>query len=187
MLTLQVMKWVIHITWELPALISKQYVVEVKKNENREVPPNWLILGRSASSLGSGKAIADKFFRTKSATRYHPPEVKKKLQERAQLKEALDGEANKAFSSFLDEIAQIHYGVLRSAVNNLAVADCLLSLARVAIQENYVRPQFTDDDRLEIIEGKRTKSYLVSFLLIKICMRRSASNGRSASIWSVRP
>lgn len=93
-------------------------------------------------------------FRTKSATRYHTPEVKKKLQERAQYKEALDAEAQTAFISFLNEIAQAHYGVLRNAVNNLAIADCLLSLAHVALQEGYVRPEFTDDDSLEIVEGR---------------------------------
>lgn len=76
------------------------------------------------------------------------------MQERAQYKEALEVEARKAFSSFLDEIAQGHYGVLRNAVNNLAIADCLLSLAHVALQEGYVRPEFTDDDTLEIVEGR---------------------------------
>lgn len=76
------------------------------------------------------------------------------MQERAQYKEALETEARKAFSSFLEEIAQGHYGVLRNAVNNLAIADCLLSLAHVALQEGYVRPEFTDDDTLEIVEGR---------------------------------
>jgi DNA mismatch repair protein MSH3 len=65
----------------------------------------------------------------------------------------LDVEATKAFSAFLNEIAQGHYGVLRNAVQNLAIADCLLSLARVALQEGYSRPEFTDDDTLEIVEG----------------------------------
>src|SRR5882757_157690 len=82
--------------------------------------------------------------RTKSATRYHTPEVKRKLQERAQYKEALEAEAKKSFLAFLDEIAQGSYGVLRNAVNNLAVADCLISLARVALQGGYVRPVFTE-------------------------------------------
>ena len=62
--------------------------------------------------------------------------------------------ANKAFSSFLEEIACKHYNVLRDAVNKLAAADCLLSLALVALQDNYVRPLFTDDDVLEIIDGR---------------------------------
>jgi DNA mismatch repair protein MSH3 len=39
-------------------------------------------------------------------------------------------------------------------VNKLATADCLLSLAHVALQENYVRPSFTDDDTLEIVDGR---------------------------------
>jgi DNA mismatch repair protein MSH3 len=92
-------------------------------------------------------------FRTKFVTRYHTPDVKTKLQERAQYKEALEAEATKAFSTFLGEIAQGHYGVLRNAVNNLAIADCLLSFARVALQEGYVRPEFTEDDTLEIVDG----------------------------------
>jgi len=63
-------------------------------------------------------------------------------------------EANKAFRSFLKHISQNYYSILRDAVNNIAAADCLLSLAQVALQANYVRPQFTDDDRLEIIDGR---------------------------------
>lgn len=86
-------------------------------------------------------------------TRYHTPEVKKKIQERAQYKEALNKESCKAFALFLDEIAQNHYGIMRAAVNNLAIADCLLSLAHVALQEGYVRPEFTEDDTLEIVQG----------------------------------
>jgi DNA mismatch repair protein MSH3 len=43
---------------------------------------------------------------------------------------------------------------MREAVNKVAIADCLLSFALVALQDNYVRPQFTDDDTLEIIEGR---------------------------------
>lgn len=93
------------------------------------------------------------YYRTKSVTRYHTPEVKKKIQERAQYKEALNKESCKAFALFLDEIAQNHYGIMRAAVNNLAIADCLLSLAHVALQEGYVRPEFTEDDTLEIVQG----------------------------------
>lgn len=46
------------------------------------------------------------------------------------------------------------YNVFREAVNNLAHADCLISLARVARQNSYVRPQFRDDEFLEIIDGR---------------------------------
>ena len=63
-------------------------------------------------------------------------------------------ESSKAFQSFLSEIAQNYYALLRDAVNKLATADCLLSLAQVALQANYVRPEFTDDNMLEIIDGR---------------------------------
>lgn len=39
-------------------------------------------------------------------------------------------------------------------MNKLAVADCLLSLARVALQEGYVKPEFVEDDLLELVEGR---------------------------------
>ncbi len=77
-----------------------------------------------------------------------------KLEQRAQLKEALDREANEAYQSFLAEITDDYYAVLRDAVNKLATADCLLSLALVALQEGYVRPQFSDDDVMEIEDGR---------------------------------
>lgn len=77
-----------------------------------------------------------------------------KLEQRAQWKEALDREGNLAFRSFLEEISGNYYGVLRDAVNKLATADCLLSLALVAVREGYVRPQFSDEDIVEIEEGR---------------------------------
>jgi DNA mismatch repair protein MSH3 len=86
--------------------------------------------------------------------RYHTPEVKKKIQELAQFQEALDAEAHRVFILFLEEIVQNYYELLRNAVNNLAIADCLLSLASVALQDGYVRPEFTDDDTLNIMEGR---------------------------------
>jgi DNA mismatch repair protein MSH3 len=47
---------------------------------------------------------------------------------------------------------------MRDAINKLATADCLLSLAQVALRDNYVKPQFTDrdddSDTLEIIDGR---------------------------------
>lgn len=54
----------------------------------------------------------------------------------------------------MEEISQKYYSVLRDAVNKLATADCLISFALVASQDNYVRPEFTDDNVLEIVEGR---------------------------------
>lgn len=91
---------------------------------------------------------------TKYIRRYRTPEVKKKLEQRAQYKESLAAEAHKAYLSFLEEITQDHYAQLRDVVNKLAVADCLCSLALVAVQEGYVKPEFTEQDTLEIVEGR---------------------------------
>ncbi|KAG6821075.1 hypothetical protein H0H93_007234 [Arthromyces matolae] len=83
-----------------------------------------------------------------------PPAVREKVDERLRYEETLQAAANQAFSSFLQDIALNHYTILRDVVNKLAVADCLFSLALVALQEHYVRPIFTDDDTLEIVDGR---------------------------------
>lgn len=91
---------------------------------------------------------------TKIFRRYRPPEVRVKVEQKAQFVEALEIEANRAFLSFLTEISRDYYGILRDCVNKLAVADCLLSLALVAVQDGYSRPSFCDEDTLEIVEGR---------------------------------
>ncbi|KAH9857640.1 muts domain V-domain-containing protein [Lenzites betulinus] len=125
--------------------MAEEYVVEIRKDERREVPATWTLLSS-----------------TKMVRRYHTPEVRAKLQERAQYKEALAAAAHKAFLAFLAEITEKYYAILRDAVNKLAVADCLFSLAQVAARADYVRPQFVDrkeegsreGDVLEIVEGR---------------------------------
>ncbi|EKM83024.1 hypothetical protein AGABI1DRAFT_34226 [Agaricus bisporus var. burnettii JB137-S8] len=63
-------------------------------------------------------------------------------------------ESQKAYKEFLLDISNNCYGMLRDTVNKLAVADCLSSLGRVALDSNYVKPMFTEDDSLEIVEGR---------------------------------
>ncbi|KAF8959081.1 DNA mismatch repair protein MSH3 [Flammula alnicola] len=113
------------------------HLIEVKRSDKRAIPENWILHSK-----------------TKIYARYQPPSVRLKLEERAQRRETLAAEAEKAYRSFLAEITEKYYGVLRDAVNKLATADCLLSLAQVALQENYVRPEFTEDDTLEIVDGR---------------------------------
>ncbi|KDQ59554.1 hypothetical protein JAAARDRAFT_625109 [Jaapia argillacea MUCL 33604] len=129
-------------TLRMPSLewtsnLGEEYLVQVPKSDNKPVPDNWVVVQS-----------------TKHTRRYRPPEVTKKMQARNQLVETRQAEADKAYLSFLEEIIQNHYGVLRDAVTKLATADCLLSLASVAVQPGYVRPKFTEDDTLEIVEGR---------------------------------
>ena len=100
------------------------------------------------------KSYADSAYSTRKVKRYHTPEVKRLLQERAQHQETLEAESNKAYLTFLTEIVDKYYTPLRNAVNRLATADCLLSLATVASQEDYVKPIFTSEDVIEITDGR---------------------------------
>ncbi|KAI5124483.1 hypothetical protein M0805_003010 [Coniferiporia weirii] len=114
-----------------------EFLIEVKKAERRDIPLTWEVVTS-----------------TKSARRYRTPEVKKKLQERARYQEKLGAEANKAYVQFLAEIMDEHYVILRNAVNNLAIADCLFSMAEVASQDDYVKPTFVQGDVLDIVDGR---------------------------------
>ncbi|KAH9923928.1 muts domain V-domain-containing protein [Epithele typhae] len=120
--------------------MTEEYVIEVRKDAKHDIPPDWTLLSS-----------------TKYVRRYHTPNVRVKLQERAQHKEALALAARRAFRAFLAEIADEHYALLRDAANQLAVVDCLFSLAQVAAQEGYCRPTFVepeDADVLEIVNGR---------------------------------
>ncbi|KAJ7489851.1 muts domain V-domain-containing protein [Mycena galericulata] len=132
-------------TLKMPSLkyttvAGEDYLIEVKKADNRPIPASY------------HPAVS----KTKYVERYRSPKVKEKLQERARCRESLQIEAKKAFLVFLDEI-NVYYAIVRDAVNKLAVADCLMSLAQVALQENYVKPQFTDGNEsniLEVVDGR---------------------------------
>lgn len=86
-------------------------------------------------------------------SRFHAPAVTKLIAERDQLKESLAAECDKAFQGFLAEIAT-KYQELRDTVQSLATLDCLLSLATVAQQPNYVKPEFTDEICIQVEEGR---------------------------------
>ncbi|KAK0199209.1 muts domain V-domain-containing protein [Desarmillaria ectypa] len=106
-----------------------QFVVEVKKSDHRPIPDDW-----------------NRLSRTKYFERYQPLSVKHKVEERNQGQESLKAEAQKAYLKY--------YGVLRNAVTKLAIADCLLSLAHVALLPGYVKPCLAEDDVLEIVDGR---------------------------------
>lgn len=116
-----------------------EFLVEVSRSEDlSKIPHTWLMHSS-----------------TRKVRRYYIPAVKEKLALREQFREMRDAAANKAFSSFLEDIARDQYAILRDAVNKLAIVDCLLSLALVALRNDYVKPQFaTAEDVLEIVDGR---------------------------------
>ncbi|KIK59832.1 hypothetical protein GYMLUDRAFT_261825 [Collybiopsis luxurians FD-317 M1] len=118
---------------------GEEYLVEVEKSARIDIPASWRLISA-----------------TRTKARYRPADVQSKLEERFRWQETLNIEADRAYSTFLDEISQNHYGPLRNAVNKLAEADCLISLAQVGLRPitSYSRPEFTDKDQLEIVDGR---------------------------------
>ena len=86
---------------------------------------------------------------TKKVSRFHPPDIVKLIRERDQHKEALAAACDSAYKDMLADIST-KYQLFRDAIQNLAMLDCLLSLATVAAQPGYVKPSFVDDTRIEV-------------------------------------
>lgn len=74
------------------------------------------------------------------------------MQEREQHKETLNIAAKKAFASFQADIAACHSLIV--VARQLAVIDCLFSLATVAQGSGYVKPRFVADPNLVIKQGR---------------------------------
>ncbi|KXN82576.1 DNA mismatch repair protein MSH3 [Leucoagaricus sp. SymC.cos] len=117
--------------------LNDEYLIEVLKDKKPPIPENWVLHSR-----------------TRVVERFHPASVLPKVEARARYQEMLQAESRKAYQDFLAELSTNCYGALRNVINKLAEADCLNSLARVASDWEYVKPEFTDDDSLEIIEGR---------------------------------
>lgn len=115
-----------------------EYLIEVENSsyQIKKVPASW----RKISG-------------TKKVSRFHPPNVVNLIRERDQHKEALAAACDKAYLSFLADISS-KYQSFRDCIQALATLDCLVSLAIVADQPGYVRPEYTDDIRISVREGR---------------------------------
>ena len=113
-----------------------EYLIEIDNAQIRNVPASWT-----------------KISGTKKLSRFHTPEVVRLIRERDQHKEALAAACDKAFTNLLIEISA-KYQSFRDCVQALATLDCLLSLAAVASQPNYVKPEYTDDISIMIQKGR---------------------------------
>jgi DNA mismatch repair protein MSH3 len=101
----------------------------------KNVPPKWV-----------------KISATKSVVRFHTPEIMRLLKDREQQKELLANAAKRAFQAFQSEIAERHE--LLVIARQVAVVDCLLSLADVALAGGYTKPEFVAEPRLDIEGGR---------------------------------
>ncbi|KAG0378924.1 Mismatch repair protein msh3 [Mortierella sp. AD032] len=112
---------------EFATVSAIEYLVEVKNKDTAKVPKNWV-----------------KISGTKQVSRFHTPEVIQLVASKAQHQERLVMACDQAFLSFQHEFSE-RYEVFRDLVQNLAVLDCLFSLAVVACLPGYVKPQYVDD------------------------------------------
>lgn len=124
------------VTYETVAGI--EYLIEVENSSPviKRVPASWV-----------------KVSGTKKLSRFHTPEVIQLLRQRDQHKEALAAACDKAFAALLAEIAT-RYQSFRDCVQSLATLDCLLSLAAVAQQPGYVKPEYTEHPCLNVEQGR---------------------------------
>ena len=87
--------------------------------------------------------------------------------EREQHKETLAAAAKKALLSFQNEISERHELVV--VARQIAVIDCLMSLAQVAAASGYAKPTFVSEPCLHIKDGRHpmvSKAYSVSEVLM---------------------
>ncbi|KAI4227015.1 MAG: hypothetical protein LQ349_006791, partial [Xanthoria aureola] len=113
-----------------------EYLIEVDNTQLKHVPASW-----------------SKISGTKKVSRFHTPEVVRLIRERDQHKEALAAACDVAFTALLSEIST-KYQLLRDCIQALATLDCLMSLAVVASQPNYVKPEFSDDTCIVVKQGR---------------------------------
>ena len=128
------------VTYTTVSLIEFLIEVENTKNDLKHVPASWI-----------------KVSGTKKMSRFHTPEVVKLVRERDQHKEALANACDVAFADLLTSIGT-KYQIFRDCVQSLATLDCLLSLAEIAAQPGYTKPEFVAPESGEVciqVEGAR--------------------------------
>ncbi|KAI9809749.1 MAG: Mismatch repair protein msh3 [Sarcosagium campestre] len=113
-----------------------EYLIEIENTQIKNVPASW-----------------SKISGTKKVSRFHTPEVVRLIRERDQHKEALAAACDIAFSALLASISA-KYQSLRDCIQSLSTLDCLLSLAAVASQPGYVKPEYADETCISVSQGR---------------------------------
>ncbi|KAG2185327.1 hypothetical protein INT44_002117 [Umbelopsis vinacea] len=113
-----------------------EYLVEVKNTELKKVPQNWI-----------------KISGTKAVSRFHTPFIIAKAKEKEQYRDRLKIASQKAYQDYLHQVSE-RYELFRDVVQRLAQLDCLLSLATVAIQPGYCKPEYVDHLIMKVENGR---------------------------------
>ncbi|PIA18694.1 hypothetical protein COEREDRAFT_38803 [Coemansia reversa NRRL 1564] len=111
---------------EFRSVAGADYLVDLRHAQAKNVPPDWVRISA-----------------TKTHARFHTPYVVARLAERERRREALLLAARDAYRRFLALISA-RYAGLRRMVVSLATLDALFSLATLAQQPGFCRPDVVD-------------------------------------------
>ncbi|KAM6943821.1 DNA mismatch repair protein Msh3 isoform 2-T2 [Lycodopsis pacificus] len=116
---------------------GQEFLIEVKNSLSSTVPPGWV-----------------KISSTKAVSRYHSPFLAERYKKLLQLREQLLLDCQREWTNFLDQFGE-HYHTMKRAISHLATMDCLFSLAEVAKQGDYCRPEVCEGERQIMIRDGR--------------------------------
>uniref|UniRef100_A0A8C4NYZ4 DNA mismatch repair protein MSH3 n=1 Tax=Dicentrarchus labrax TaxID=13489 RepID=A0A8C4NYZ4_DICLA len=92
---------------------------------------------------------------TKAVSRYHTPFLVGRYKKLLQLREQLLLDSQTEWTNFLEYGFGEHYHTMKRAISHLATMDCLFSLAEVAKQGDYCRPEVLGSQRQIMIRDGR--------------------------------
>jgi DNA mismatch repair protein MSH3 len=118
------------------SILAVTHLIELKQADVKKIPKDWI-----------------KMSSTKSVSRYRTPALNNLVNELSLYKERLAVACDKAFSDFISKIAA-HYEEYRNVVTAVANLDCLMSLAAVSSQPNYVRAKYVDYPCVRVTQGR---------------------------------
>uniref|UniRef100_UPI003AAEA396 DNA mismatch repair protein Msh3 n=1 Tax=Centroberyx gerrardi TaxID=166262 RepID=UPI003AAEA396 len=132
----------IRLTLRAPALdyttvSGQEFLIEVKNSVSSTVPPDWV-----------------KISSTKAVSRYHSPFLVERYRRLLQLREQLLLDCQTEWTNFLHQFGE-HYHTMKRAISHLATMDCLFSLAEVAKQGDYCRPEVCENQCQIVIRDGR--------------------------------
>ncbi|XP_026199618.1 DNA mismatch repair protein Msh3 isoform X2 [Anabas testudineus] len=116
---------------------GQEFLIEVKNSLSSTVPPDWV-----------------KISCTKAVSRYHSPFLVERYKKLLQLREQLLLDCQREWTNFLEQFGE-HYHTMKRAISHLATMDCLFSLAEVAKQGDYCRPEVCQSQPQIIIREGR--------------------------------
>ena len=126
------------------------YLIEVRNQSVRNLPDDWT-----------------KVSSTKTVSRFTTPTTLKLVNRLQYFKELLIVECTKEFKRFVNMIND-EYSSLRRVIDNFAEYDCILSLAAVSCNLNYVRPKFVDNEesngRGQMIKATKSRNPVIESL-----------------------